>query len=235
MNGEWILSVEDDSALSFVMKRILESKGYRVVTAGSIAQAMEELEKRSFDLILLDMMLPDGEGGDLCVHIRDKSYCPVLFISCLSDRETKVRAMELGADDYITKPVDFEELLARIQSNLRRAKLYNLGRSDSGEERYPGILVRKKSHEVWVLDEEDQPVELLELSPTEYGLLMCFIEQSGELLLYNTLYQKVWGADDLGDVRTVKVHVSNLRKKLGERGGGLIQTVRGAGYIFGNN
>lgn len=233
MSCEWILSVEDDRQMSFILKRILESRGYQVVTAGNIRQALEELEKQSFDLVLLDMMLPDGEGIELCSHIREQSFCPIIFISCLSDRETKIQALETGGDDYITKPVDFDELLTRVQVNIRRAKQYNLGRSPSEEERYPGLLVRKRSHEVWLLDEEQQPLCQLELSPTEYSLLSCFLKRPGELLLYQKLYQEVWGADDLGDVRTVMVHVSNLRKKLGECGRRLIHTVRGAGYLFG--
>ena len=122
---EYILLVEDDKQLSFITKRMLASKGYGVVTAFSIRQAKFELKKREFDLILLDMMLPDGEGSQMCEEIREYSVCPIIFISCLSDQNTKISALKMGGDDYITKPVNYEELLVRIEVNIRRAKQYS--------------------------------------------------------------------------------------------------------------
>lgn len=229
---EKILSVEDDAELSKIIKLMLESKGYSVVSAGSIDMAMKEMEKQSFDLILLDVMLPDGEGTMLCDQIRKVSFCPIIFVSCLSDSDTKIKALQLGGDDYITKPIDFEELFIRIQVNLRRANQYNLGKSKSDEEHFPGMIIKKNLREVWVVDEVNNAMEMLGLSPTEYSLLMYFISRQEELLLYEDLYKSIWNADDLGDFRTVMVHVSNLRKKLKDYGIDYIRTVRGAGYIF---
>ena len=227
-----ILLVEDDSNFSFIMKRMIESKEYYVVTADCVEDAVEKMKKESFDLILLDMMLPDGYGTDLCQKIRTASVCPIIFVSCLSDTETKIKALQLGGDDYITKPVDFDELITRIEVNIRRARQYNLGRSLSEEERFNGFLVNKSKHEVWLTNQDEEMTERVDLSPIEYQLLCTMMERPNQLILYQELYQKVWNADDLGDVRTVMVHVSNLRKKLGESGKETIRTVRGAGYIF---
>lgn len=232
MEGDKILLVEDDKDLVFIMKRILENKEYKVMSAASVKEALLRLKEESFDIILLDIMLPDGYGLDICKKIRENSFCPIIFISCLNDSETKINALQIGGDDYITKPVDYQELIARIEVNIRRAKRYNLGRSASEEERYPGLLVKKVRREVWLTDEEENVLELVDLSPIEYQLLCVLMEKPGELILYQELYQKVWDADDLGDVRTVKVHVSNLRKKLGIHGKEFIHTVRGAGYMF---
>ena len=226
-----ILLVEDDKQLSFITRRMLESKGYNVETAFSVVGAKEKLEKSQFDLILLDMMLPDGEGSQICEEIRKYSVCPIIFVSCLSDQETKISALKMGGDDYITKPVNYEELLARIEANLRRAKQYNERKNISDELHFPGLCVKKKMREAWTTNEKGEVVELLELSPLEYGLLICLIENKEELVLYQDLFRQVWQTEDASDVRTVMVHVSNLRKKMGECGK-LIHTVRSAGYIF---
>ena len=227
-----ILLVEDDSNLSFIMKRVIESKDYYVMTAESVEDTINKMKTESFDLILLDMMLPDGYGTDLCKKIRAVSFCPIIFVSCLSDKETKIKALQLGGDDYIIKPVDYEELIARIEINIRRARHYNLGRTVAQEEHFDGFVMNKEQHEVWLTDENGERTEAVDLSPIEYQLLCAMIEKPKCLLLYQDLYQSVWNADDLGDIRTVMVHVSNLRKKIEKNGKKLIKTVRGAGYIF---
>ncbi|MDO4531829.1 MAG: response regulator transcription factor [Bacillota bacterium] len=227
---ERILLVEDDKNLSFITKRLLESRGYEVSAALTLAEARELLKKKSFDLILLDMMLPDGEGTSLCGEVRNTSVCPIIFVSCLSDNLSKISALQMGGDDYITKPVNYEELIVRVQINIRRAKQYNL-KTEVQEMHFPGLLVKKQVHEVWLTEGEEQKT-LVDLSPIEYELLLCLINHEGELMLYHNLYQQVWKSEDFGDVRTVMVHVSNLRKKLGDVGKNLIHTVRSAGYVF---
>lgn len=232
---EHILLIEDDEQLSFITKRLLENKGYAVSAVATVSAAREFIEPGKLDLILLDLMLPDGNGMQLCTEIRRYSTCPIIFLSCLSDSLSKISALRAGGDDYITKPVNFEELIARIEVNIRRAKEYNAGTWDAEEIRFPGLLLRKKKREAWLMKEDGAFDSLLELSPIEYSLLLCLAERAGELVLYQDLYQQVWQAEDLGDVRTVMVHVSNLRKKMGQRGKELIHTVRSAGYIFSDN
>ncbi len=224
--------VEDDEQLTFITKRLLESRGYAVVTASAVSAAKEAMERFAFDLILLDMMLPDGTGTELCEEIRRDSTCPIIFLSCLSDN---ISALKMGGDDYITKPVNFEEMLARIQVNIRRVKEYSVSAQNPQDMSFPGLLLRKKKREAWLLGQDGSLGSLLELSPIEYSLLLCLAERAGELVLYQDLYQQVWQAEDLGDVRTVMVHVSNLRKKMGQSGKELIHTVRSAGYIFSDN
>ncbi len=227
--------VEDDEQLTFITKRLLESRGYAVVTASAVSAAKEAMERFAFDLILLDMMLPDGTGMELCEEIRRDSTCPIIFLSCLSDNISKISALKMGGDDYITKPVNFEEMLARIQVNIRRVKEYSVSAQNPQDMSFPGLLLRKKKREAWLLGQDGSLGSLLELSPIEYSLLLCLAERAGELVLYQDLYQQVWQAEDLGDVRTVMVHVSNLRKKMGQSGKELIHTVRSAGYIFSDN
>lgn len=227
--------VEDDEQLTFITKRLLESRGYAVVTASAVSAAKEAMERFAFDLILLDMMLPDGTGTELCEEIRRHSTCPIIFLSCLSDNISKISALKMGGDDYITKPVNFEEMLARIQVNIRRVKEYSVSAQNPQDMSFPGLLLRKKKREAWLLGQDGSLGSLLELSPIEYSLLLCLAERAGELVLYQDLYQQVWQAEDLGDVRTVMVHVSNLRKKMGQSGKELIHTVRSAGYIFSDN
>ena len=228
---ERILLLEDDKALSFITKRLLESRGYEVLPAGTLAQARELLQQTNFELLLLDMLLPDGEGIEFCKEIRETSSCPIIFVSCLGDHQIKIMALQAGADDYIVKPVNQEELIARVQANIRRTKEYN--RKTEGERlTCRGLLVRKQKREVWLTDGNEHPLERVELSPIEFGMLLYLMEYAGEMISYQKLYQHVWQADDLGDVRTVMVHVSNLRKKLGDVGKRTIHTVRSAGYIF---
>lgn len=228
---EKILLVEDDKNLSFITKRMLESRGFSVIAALTLEEAREQLKNSRFDLILLDMMLPDGEGTQLCAEIRETSVCPIIFVSCLSDNLTKISALRMGGDDYVTKPVNYEELITRVQINIRRAKLYNL-KTETDELLFPGLLVKKQLHEVWLTGKDGLPQILVDLSPIEYALLLCMIDHEDELMLYQTLYHDVWHSEDAGDIRTVMVHVSNLRKKLGDAGKRLIHTVRSAGYIF---
>lgn len=227
--------VEDDEQLTFITKRLLESRGYAVVAASTVSVAKEAMERFAFDLILLDMMLPDGTGTELCKEIRRDSTCPIIFLSCLSDNISKISALRMGGDDYITKPVNFEEMLVRIQVNIRRVKEYSVNTQKLQDMSFPGLLLRKKKRETWLLGQDGSLGSLLELSPIEYSLLLCLAERAGELVLYQDLYQQVWQAEDLGDVRTVMVHVSNLRKKMGQSGKELIHTVRSAGYIFSDN
>ena len=227
--------VEDDEQLTFITKRLLESRGYAVVTASAVSAAKEAMERFAFDLILLDMMLPDGTGTELCEEIRRDSTCPIIFLSCLSDNISKISALKMGGDDYITNPGNFEEMLARIQVNIRRVKEYSDSAQNPQDMSFPGLLLRKKKREAWLLGQDGSLGSLLELSPIEYSLLLCLAERAGELVLYQDLYQQVWQAEDLGDVRTVMVHVSNLRKKMGQSGKELIHTVRSAGYIFSDN
>lgn len=235
MEKAQILVVEDDMDLNYIMKIQLEKKGYRTLQAATGKEAEILLEKKEIDLILLDIMLPDEDGVEFCRRIRKESFTPIIFVSCMGERETVMRALQDGGDDFVTKPVDFEVLFARIESNIRRSKIYQ--KNYHGKEKvrtFRQFAIDLSGHQVWRVDEEGKKEKKLHLSPLEYKILELFIDNEGRLMTYEEIYQYIWKSDDLGDVRTVMVHVSNLRKKVNYLDREMIQTVRGTGYVFYN-
>ena len=222
-----ILVVEDDPDLSNIIRLHLKRAGYVSAAAYSCTEALELLSRESFDLIILDIILPDRQGTELCTTVREKSQCPIIFTSCLDDSQTIIHALQSGGDDYMIKPLNYDEMLARIEANLRRHRATSFT-PQPGRREYPGFTIDTEHHYV-LLKGEEQPVQL---SAIEYDLLLFFADHPHTLLLYNELYQHIWKADSAGDTRTVMVHISNLRKKIDPNHTGVIQTVRGAGYIF---
>lgn len=228
-----ILIVEDDIEPNYIMR--MEKKGYQIFQAATGKEAEILLKKEDIDLILLDTMLPDEDGVEFCRRIRKESIIPIIFVSCIGERETVMEALKNGGDDFVTKPVDIEVLSARIESNLRRSRIYQ--RNDYEKKTvktFRQFAVDLSRHQVWRVNEEGKREGKLHLSPLEYKLLEMFVNNEGKLMTYEEIYQYIWKSDDLGDVRTVMVHVSNLRKKVSRLGSGMIQTVRGAGYVFYN-
>jgi DNA-binding response OmpR family regulator len=224
-----ILLVEDDRDLSDIANIHLTNAGYTADAAYSLADALRLFEERSYDLVLLDIMLPDGEGFELCKAIREQCSCPIIFISCIDDGDSIVSALHAGGDDYMTKPVNWKELLARIEANIRRATVYADSESpplDANALRFGHFSVDKQRRRV------QRGGDAIDLTPIEYAILEYFGSNSGELILYNDLYRSIWGVDGFDDLRTLAVHVSNLRKKIDPDHTGLIETVRNAGYIF---
>lgn len=221
------LLVEDDRDLSLITKVNLTRADYDVDVAYTCAEALEFLEKKEYDLIMLDEVLPDKNGDELCSIIRDSCECPIIFMSCLDDSKTKIKALRSGGDDYMVKPVCFDELLARADAIIRRSKSLNKASAKAIKE-FKQFSVDTVRHKV--LRDGDE----IELSSIEYDLLVHFMKHPNSLLLYQQIYESVWGSDSLGDIRTVMVHISNLRKKIDPNKSGIIETVRGAGYIFSN-
>lgn len=217
-----ILLVEDDQDLSTIARSNLVHAGHHVDTAFTCAQAEALLSENFYDILLLDVILPDGRGDQLCRRIQQGSACPIIFLSCLEDSDTVVGALRNGGDDYMIKPVRYPELLARIDAVVRR-----------GQNRQSGPL---RSFRSFQLDIPHHRIlrdgQGTDLSSIEFDLLRYMMDRPGTLLLYQDLYQNVWDADSLGDVRTVMVHISNLRKKVDPDHKGIIATVRRAGYIF---
>lgn len=225
-----ILLVEDDCDLAEITGFYLTHAGYAVDIAATCAQATDLLNRNSYQVVLLDSVLPDGRGNSLCPLIRKKdSLCPILFLSCLDDSESIVSALELGGDDYMVKPVKPLELLARIQANLRKRQTYEeqLRHQERPQHLELGSLTVDMDTRVVKKDGEVVP-----LSSIEYDLLIYMIQHPNTLLLYDELYENVWNTTSCGDTRTVMVHISNLRKKIDADRTGMIRTVRGAGYVF---
>lgn len=202
-----ILLVEDDELIREMTRSFLSAqKEFEVVCAASGQQALE-LAKQSFDVILLDILLPDINGMQLCSELRNRHHCPIIFTSCLDDTDTIVRALEMGGDDFLTKPYHNKILLARIQANVRRVQM------DSAEPQPEGYRCS-----AFRLDADSHNLlrgeECLHLADMEYRILNLFIRNPNVFFTANEMYQKIWGKESLGDVRTVQVHIHNLRRKI---------------------
>jgi two-component system phosphate regulon response regulator PhoB len=222
-----ILLVEDEPAQRDILAYNLTREGYAVSQAGDGEEALLLLQEQGFDLILLDWMLPALSGIEICRRLkRDPKLreVPVIMLSARGEEADKVRGLDTGADDYLTKPYSLPELLARVRSHLRRA-----GSASGGEALvFDDITLDPATHKVRRGDAD------LHLGPTEFRLLAVFMERPGRVWSREQLLERIWDRDPDVETRTVDVHVGRLRKAL--RAGDLpdpIRTVRGAGYALG--
>ena len=222
-----VLLVEDDAMIREMTRLFLESqKNFEVVCAASGTETLA-CAREKFDVILLDILLPDTDGMRLCRTLRESHHCPIIFTSCLDDADTIVHALELGGDDFLTKPYDNKILLARILANVRRVQM------DAAEPVMQGYQCR-----AFQLDSDSRSViregKSIHLADMEYRILSLFARNPGTFFTANELYQKIWGRDSLGDVRTVQVHIHNLRGKIEPDPAKPIylRNVWGKGYVF---
>ncbi|MCR5701387.1 MAG: response regulator transcription factor [Lachnospiraceae bacterium] len=197
-----ILLVEDEEAVLLLNKRHLEKNGYEVYSATTIKQAEAIIWEYPPDLIILDVMLPDGSGLDLCRKIRDISTAPVLFLSCLSDNSDIIRGLDNGGDDYLPKPYSIDVLLARVATLLRRSK------NPIGIIELPPLRINLSNGKVTLEKEE------ILLSQKELQLLAFLAQHAGCEYSSKELYNAVWGEDNETSTGTVKAHISRLRSKL---------------------
>lgn len=227
-----VLVLEDDIDLSEILSVYLTSHNYTCAVANTYHKAVALFEAQRFDIVITDMMLPDGNGCDFCAHIRRQKTTPIIVISCLGDDETIVSAFSAGADDYITKPISHNQLLARLEANIRRVVKYNTSRtsiiSEEEELQFCNMTLNRRYRTLTNVKGS------VELSPIELSILSLFLLHPNELITYNSLYEFVWGKNSLGDYRAVMVHVSNLKKKMDSSNRNFITNVRGSGYIFSN-
>ena len=222
-----ILIVDDDQVNAQIMQYYLDQSGdIETVWAKDAHEAIDAC-KTPFDLILLDIMLPDINGVELCKHLRERVYCPILFISCISDEDTVIKALETGGDDYLVKPFSCSVLMARISANLRRVEMEN--------QKAARAIVRS---EHFVLDTNEHTLRVKDrvfhLSTMEFEVLLYMIRAPYRTLSPEEIYEAVWGTPSYGDVRTVISHVYNLRRKLEDnpQKPRFIRSVRGYGYFF---
>ena len=221
-----ILIVDDDKDIVNLISDILEDELYEVDKAYSGQEAINKVEKESFDLIILDIMLPDIDGIDVCRKIRDKFLGTIMFLTAKNRGTDKIVGLEIGADDYITKPFDDGELSARVKAHLRRQKrLENLSSSNNEIITYKSIEINKNSFEVTV---DRQKVVL---STKEFQILCYMMENHNRVLTREQIYNNVWGYEDFGDINTVTVHIKKLREKISDCDR-FIKTVWGVGYKF---
>ena len=217
-----ILIVEDDRAIARIEKDYLELNGFQVTLAEDGETGRKLALQQPFDLILLDVMLPKMDGFTLLQHLREQLDVPILLVTARTEDLDKIRGLGLGADDYIEKPFSPSVLVARVRANL--AQYARLKQGDKGRLLQSGSLKLDTAARRVFLEEQEIP-----LKNKEYELLLFFMRNAGMVFDRETLYERVWGLEAMGDSATVAVHINRLREKLGE---GVIQTVRGAGSRF---
>lgn len=220
-----ILAVDDEKNIRDLLSAALSFAGFNVTVAANAKEALAAADANSFDIVLLDIMLPDLSGFNLLPHLRaSQPGIPVIFLTARDDMADKIRGLTAGGDDYITKPFGLEEVLARINAVLRRTRT-----AEEPEQvlRHGPLVINEDLHEVTVAD------KVLELSPTEYDLLRYLLINTGRVLSKQQILDEVWGIDRAGDPAIVETYISYLRRKLDAAAmHNLIQTRRGVGYLI---
>jgi DNA-binding response OmpR family regulator len=212
------LLVEDEDSIASLVRTYLERDGFNVVRATHGAEAIEELGRRPIRVVLLDVGLPDMDGFDVCTRMRSCSRVPILMLTARDEEPDRITGLEVGADDYVTKPFSPRELLARVRAVLRRAETW----SEEPELSCADVLIRPEARVTLVAGE---PVEL---TGKEFDLLAFMLSHPDSAISREQLLDRVWGLTYPGGTRTVDMHVATLRRKLGRPE--LIRTVRGIGY-----
>ena len=220
MAGETILVVDDEANIVELAKLYLEKDGFRVETARDGAQALAMVAHWPPALMVLDLMLPNVDGWEVCRRVRARSDLPIIMLTARDDDVDKIVGLELGADDYLTKPFNPRELVARVKAILRRA---SSGPRISGKIHLANLLIDPAGRQVWI---DERPVKL---RTKEFDLLQALVEHKNIVLSREQLLKLVWGFDFMGQTRTVDMHIAHLRSKL-KASDLLIETVWGVGY-----
>jgi two-component system, OmpR family, alkaline phosphatase synthesis response regulator PhoP len=223
-NAQSVLVVEDEASIASFVSLYLKNAGYDVRTASTGTEALAQVERQKPSLIVLDLMLPDIDGIEICRRIRQKLDVPILMLTARDEDVDKIIGLEVGADDYMTKPFNPRELVARVKSILRRAAPARRERESEVIE-HGDLVIDAGRREAKVRDREVQ------LAPKEFDLLWELLDHRGLVLTRDQLLERVWGYTFAGDTRTVDVHVRQLRRKLGDASP--IVTVWGVGYKVG--
>ena len=222
MDKNTILVIDDDRNILAIIEMYLKKEGYDVVTCERGDTAIEAFRKAAPSLVVLDVMLPGMDGWEVLAKLREESSVPVIMLTAKGDTTDRIQGLDLGADDYMAKPFEAKELIARIKAVMRR--------SGSAEEEkcvtFPNLSISLDNYSV-TLDGRQ-----VEMPPKEIELLYFLASRPGKVFTREQLLEQVWGFDFFGDSRTVDVHVKRIREKLGERSEWQIKTVWGVGYKF---
>ncbi len=223
-----ILIIEDDPAISRIERDYLELSGFSVTLREDGESGLREALRGECDIILLDVMLPGMDGFTVCSRLRETLDIPILLVTARTEDMDKIRGLGFGADDYIEKPFSPSVLVARVRANLAQYRRLKQGSREDGVLRCGGLTLDPRSRRVFAEGRE------VELKNKEYELLLFFMRNAGMVFDRETLYERVWGMEALGDNATVSVHINRLREKLEDDPADpkYIQTVRGAGYRF---
>lgn len=223
-----VFLLEDDAAIGMGLSYALENEGYKTTLTKTVSEALKLVEEKAFSLYILDLTLPDGSGYDVCKAIRQKTDAPVLFLTAYDDEVNVVMGLELGADDYISKPFRIKELLARIKSVLRRCKIDN----PDGCVRIKNLEIRTGEAKVFKDGKE------IILTAMEYRLLLILLNNRGHILSRTALLENIWDvAGDFVNDNTLTVYIKRLRDKIEDEpeNPSIIRTVRGMGYVIEND
>lgn len=228
---ERILVVEDDEKIAQLERDYLESSGYETALVQDGLQVIPELLERHYDLVLLDVMLPGCSGYDICRRVRDEIDIPILMVTARTESADVIRGLGLGADDYITKPFDPSQLVARVRSHLKRyARLKGVAEKTDGQTQEQivigDVVIEPKTWRVWKRGEERK-------FPNREFRLLCFLAENPNIVFSREeLFEKIWGYDYVSDAATVSVHINRVREKIEDdaRNPKIIETVWGVGY-----
>ena len=220
-----ILIVEDETKIARFLQMELEHEGFKTSMEANGRIALDRIIQEDFDLVLLDLMLPEMDGIEICQRVRQVSAIPIIMVTAKDEISDKVTGLNIGADDYITKPFATEELIARIRAALRKNAPAHAAASEN-ELRLQNIVLYPERYEIYI---DQYPVEL---TKKEYDLLAFLIRNRNIVLSRDRILQDVWGYEFMGDTKIVDVYIRYLRSKLDERyGQKYIHTVRGVGYV----
>jgi len=224
---ERILIVDDEPEIADLVEVYLKSEGFSTIKCGTGTEALEVLRQQSVDLALLDVMLPDISGFTLCAEIRKQYHFPVLMLTAKTGDMDKITGLTIGADDYITKPFNPLELVARVKAQLRRVKRYNEAEKPTADViEFSGLYMNRTTHEGRLYERD------LGLTPLEFDILWLLASNRGQVISAERMFESVWGEKYLDRNNTVMVHIRRLREKMGEpsRNPQFIKTVWGVGY-----
>ncbi len=225
-----VLVVDDEWNMRNLLRIYLTRQGMEIKEAFNGKEALEHIKNDTFDIILLDVMMPDMDGWEVCKRIREKDMTPILMLTARTETKDKVQGLGLGADDYVTKPFDPDELMARIFALLRRNAHIQAQAIPEMRIEVPGMIVYPEGRQIHI---ENQ---LVELTQKEFDLLLLLVKNPQRAFSREAMVETVWGHDYLGESRVIDTHIKNIREKIQRAGLGYnpIQTVWGVGYRFYN-
>ena len=214
------LIIDNEDKVIEIIRDYFQKEDFKIICEKFGKKGIEQIKNKNFDLVILDIDLPGMKGWEVCKKIRENSDLPIIILSKKSNDRDKIKGIKLGADDYITKPFNPEEVLVRAKSILKR--VYD----NNHIKKFPYLIINNKEKKVKI------DGNLIDLTPKEFDLLWTLSSNPKKVFSRDNLVKKVWGYDYFGDIRTVDTHIKSLRKKLGENAGNYIKTVWGVGYKF---
>lgn len=223
-----IIIVDDEKEIADLLDLCLTNDGFSVSKAFNAKDALDLVEAENFDLMILDIMLEDMDGFSVCKKIREKHYFPIIMLTSRIDSNDKILGLTMGADDYITKPFNPLEVIARVKTQLRRSQKYNKTENIKDDEAYDirGLLIDKKSHKCFLYDKQ------IQLTPIEFEIIWYLCKNQGKVVSSEELFENIWKEKYLDNNNTVMAHIGRIRDKMSDSGRNpkFIKTVWGVGY-----